>query len=714
MPYDESLKNRSSTTPRRARLSFGAKQFGAAKHFAISLLGLCGLASTACGPADSPPGEGEQSSAELLRGHGHGGHGTVIFNEAIVVERRHDATERTYALAPVGVEGPYDLVVDRGSHRERPESVKVWLNGKRVVTGLGKRGSVRVGVRLAKENRLEVRVEGDRGDRVQVKVEARKCAEGFVEQDDPGSNGCVPDTLTSTATIGPWGGELVVPGLRAVFPPGSVTSPIALTLSLIRTNGLPTISVEPSLTLAKAATLHIDKSLILTDEPVVAFSSAEATGIDGAILALEPLGASYAFERDHFSTVQLVVVSKFPPLPFPTLPSASSWIDSLVRRGVFGASNNAPPSPLSPCPCSAVAVIPPVIPRPGTGVFAPGQAQQLDARCGGNVTTSRWLPDPLQTLMSGMAIHWTGYISSDSAVAGVTQEGLVSGVRPGHSDIAVANLILRYRKSGFQLCPALGGAQVDVACPQDTQFCDGACTPNVCSGGRVFDDNACECNCPTATEECGGKCVSNVCSGGKTFARMGCQCECPNTAPFWNASVQRCEPCAAGTSWDAASRTCVGVCPADFELVPASLLSMGPGGTGGGGLLGTYGDGTVVPGEGPIWFGPHESGWVASYYPASGYADASAPALWQDISGLGSEVLTGFFKSPKTGPVELLIGCDDYCSVDIPGLISDVEDNTDGSVGGRLQLDAGTWYDLQIGYANRYGTNGLQFYYRCP
>jgi hypothetical protein len=155
-------------------------------------------------------------------------------------------------------------------------------------------------------------------------------------------------------------------------------------------------------------------------------------------------------------------------------------------------------------------------------------------------------------------------------------------------------------------------------------------------------------------------------------------------------------------------------CPAEFELVPRELLALEPGGPGGSGLLGTYSDGTVMVGEGPIWFGPHEAGWVPSYYPADRLADETAPPLWQTISGIGGEVLTGYFQSPITGAVELLVSCDDYCSIDIPGVISVVEDNTDFVVSGVVELVAGTWYPLEIGYANRWGTNWLYFSYRCP
>lgn len=154
-------------------------------------------------------------------------------------------------------------------------------------------------------------------------------------------------------------------------------------------------------------------------------------------------------------------------------------------------------------------------------------------------------------------------------------------------------------------------------------------------------------------------------------------------------------------------------CTSESTLVPREVLSMGPNGTGGQGLLANYTNGEVVEGEAPIWFGPHESGWVESWYPADQLADESAPALWETISGIGGETLTGYVQSPKTGSVNFHISCDDYCSIDIPGIASAVADNT-GWVDALAQMEAGIWYPITLVYENRWGTNGFYFSWSCP
>jgi hypothetical protein len=205
--------------------------------------------------------------------------------------------------------------------------------------------------------------------------------------------------------------------------------------------------------------------------------------------------------------------------------------------------------------------------------------------------------------------------------------------------------------------------------------CKPDCVPTTCAAktatcGSVDDGcgGALDCGTCTAPETCGGGGVANQCGGS--------------------------------------------ACASDWELVPRDALALQPGG-GGSGLQGSYSDGTVVMGEGPIWFGPHEPGFVPSWYPADRLADASAPALWQTIWGVGSETLSGYILGARTGAVELGVWCDDYCSIDIPGQLSVVGDNT-GSAIGSAQLEAGVWYPITIGYANRWGSNGMGFYRRCP
>jgi hypothetical protein len=228
-------------------------------------------------------------------------------------------------------------------------------------------------------------------------------------------------------------------------------------------------------------------------------------------------------------------------------------------------------------------------------------------------------------------------------------------------------------------CAAAGAADtVSLAITGDT-----SCSAEFeCGGGKAWDDKQQSCQCPAATPECQGKCVSTMCGSGQIFDQASCRC-------------------------------IASYCTSDWQLVTRSVLSVASDGSGSSGLLANYSDGTVVDGEGPIWFGPHEPGWVPSYYPADRLADSSAPALWQTISGLGGETLTGAIRGPRTGAVAFGVGCDDHCTISVAGLY-DVEANEKGGVGGTVTMTEGTWYPITITYSNDYGTNHLSFQWQCP
>jgi hypothetical protein len=154
-------------------------------------------------------------------------------------------------------------------------------------------------------------------------------------------------------------------------------------------------------------------------------------------------------------------------------------------------------------------------------------------------------------------------------------------------------------------------------------------------------------------------------------------------------------------------------CSVESNFVPRTALSVGPRGSRGDGLLATYSDGGTKAREGPINFGPHRSGPHPSWYPANDFADASAPRLWRTIWGLGVETLAGYLRSPVTGLVELSLGCDDYCSIELDGRLTAASDETAGA-SGTLELVEGEWYPLNLVYANRLGSNYFSFVWRCP
>jgi hypothetical protein len=279
---------------------------------------------------------------------------------------------------------------------------------------------------------------------------------------------------------------------------------------------------------------------------------------------------------------------------------------------------------------------------------------------------------------------------------------------PGTPPLSVTSSTIAARWS--QLPDFVGASKLVLPCQ-----CDAGKVP---CGGRCVDlqtdvnnCGACGRVCSSGEQCTGGLCIctpvppSQACASGQTCG----------TAPDGCGGTVSCGSCTAPETCGGggvANQCGATSCASDWELVPRSALAL-ESGAGGSGLQGSYDDGTVVMGEGPIWFGPHESGFVPSWYPADRLADASAPALWQTIWGIGSETMSGYILGARSGTVDLGVWCDDYCSIDIPGKLSVVGDDT-GSAVGSAQLEAGIWYPITIGYANRWGSNGVGFYRRCP
>jgi hypothetical protein len=293
--------------------------------------------------------------------------------------------------------------------------------------------------------------------------------------------------------------------------------------------------------------------------------------------------------------------------------------------------------------------------------------------------------------------------------------------RPGRNK-GGARLRYRFQLIGRRL-PTCDAGQVwdGAACrqPRLTVSKEGAAAVagTVASDGAQIHCGA-TCTSPFPAGQPIGLAASTETSSGAVFAGWGGACASfgnlpgGTLLPSADAICTARFDCPQGTSWDPGAQRCAGSCPVDWELVPRELLSMAPDGTGARGLRAEYSDGTVVEGEGPIWFGPHAAGNVPSFYPADRLADASAPPLWRTIWGIGGETLTGYIRGPRTGSVGLYVGCDDYCSIDA-GLLSVVEDASQGSASGVISLEAGVWYPITLRYQNRWGSNGFNFFYRC-
>ncbi|MCG8556580.1 MAG: HYR domain-containing protein [Proteobacteria bacterium] len=70
--------------------------------------------------------------------------------------------------------------------------------------------------------------------------------------------------------------------------------------------------------------------------------------------------------------------------------------------------------------------------------------------------------------------------------------------------------------------------------------------------------------------------------------------------------------------------------------------------------------------------------------------------------------------APTTGDIELMVSCDDYCSIDVPGMLS-VEADTwgGGTASGPIAGRAGVWYPITLEFRNRRGSNWFSFWWRC-
>lgn len=144
-----------------------------------------------------------------------------------------------------------------------------------------------------------------------------------------------------------------------------------------------------------------------------------------------------------------------------------------------------------------------------------------------------------------------------------------------------------------------------------------------------------------------------------------------------------------------------------YELVPREAMITPDQSSSG--LRAEYNNGDVRV-EGPINFGPYAAGNVPSYYPADSLADSRAPALWQTIWGLGSEVLTGYLNVAAAGTYDFDVSADDYGAMDLDGSNLILADNT-GSGTARVHLAAGL-HPIRLEFRNRWGSNWFRFYWK--
>jgi len=77
--------------------------------------------------------------------------------------------------------------------------------------------------------------------------------------------------------------------------------------------------------------------------------------------------------------------------------------------------------------------------------------------------------------------------------------------------------------------------------------------------------------------------------------------------------------------------------------------------------------------------------------------------------------LVGFAPQARATIVNFTIGVDDYVALTIAGTpIASYDAYPAGAVSGSFDMTPGTWYDITINYKNRWGSNGLQFYWDQP
>jgi CXCXC repeat len=146
----------------------------------------------------------------------------------------------------------------------------------------------------------------------------------------------------------------------------------------------------------------------------------------------------------------------------------------------------------------------------------------------------------------------TGTVSRRKAL-GVVLASLFGGAFAFVPGMAMAN---HGPKHGGTGCPKAGQIRENgkCVCPAGTTECRNGCVNEVCSGGRIFNANTCQCECETNQVFCGGTCQPE-CPGGKVRDPLTCACTCASTEVECGG---RClDPtCSGGRALDLDTCTC--------------------------------------------------------------------------------------------------------------------------------------------------------------
>jgi len=202
----------------------------------------------------------------------------------------------------------------------------------------------------------------------------------------------------------------------------------------------------------------IVSSFVTKINPGTALASIEATIASEGLFVGESDGTGFAAMPTATGNTSVALVASasnqltnttmigitgvnLPNLPTPPLPLINRGIDVIIEHTF---QNVHPPDQPEPCDCNVLSVSPSQITAPD---FVTGKTVSLTVFCGfQNVTLSDSmfsLSSVLDSLLKGTISNFTAYISTNDAIASVSQSGVVTAVAPGQTSIHILHYSLK-------------------------------------------------------------------------------------------------------------------------------------------------------------------------------------------------------------------------------------------------------------------------------